>query len=182
MKVKAKVCFFGEGGVGKTSLIKRFVLNQFSDDYLTTIGTKISKKNITRKHPEKDTNVDVVLIVWDIMGQKGFRDLLKEAYFYGAQGAIGVFDMTKEETLKEIPGWIDTLFDVTGKVPVILLANKADLESEWEVGKDDVKAMADKYDIPYFFTSAKTGEMVGHAFGKMGDIALSYMWESRKSE
>ncbi|MCX6658706.1 MAG: GTP-binding protein, partial [Euryarchaeota archaeon] len=98
--MKVKVCFIGDAGVGKTSLIKRYVLDVFDDRYIATIGTKVTKKIV-----DVDGQAKVMMLVWDIMGQKGFRELLREAYFFGAHGAIAVCDLTNKETLEELRYW-----------------------------------------------------------------------------
>src|SRR3972149_6589742 len=91
--VKAKICLVGDVAVGKTSLIKRFVHDQFEDRYISTLGAKVSKKEIVIQG--NGAAVDVDMTIWDIMGEKGFRELLKEAYFHGAQGVLAVCDVTR---------------------------------------------------------------------------------------
>jgi len=82
-RIKVKICLVGEYAVGKTSLIQRFVVDTFQDRYIPTIGTKITKAFIPLK--QGNENVQVDMTIWDIMGEKGFRELLKDAYFDGAQ-------------------------------------------------------------------------------------------------
>src|SRR6058998_3662393 len=84
-KMKVKVCLVGEGAVGKTCLIRRFIQDQFDDRYISTLGAKVSKKEIKVDGPNGGMDVDMT--IWDIMGEKGFRELLKEAYFHGAQAS-----------------------------------------------------------------------------------------------
>src|SRR2546428_13585580 len=79
---KVKVCLVGEKAVGKTSLIRRYVLNMFDDRYITTIGTKVSKKELSLFHPERNMQVRMDVTIWDVMGEKGFREVLKYANFY----------------------------------------------------------------------------------------------------
>jgi len=100
--LKSKICLLGEKAVGKTSLVRRYVLNMFDDHYITTIGTKVSKKEVRVFQPEKDRVVDVDMTIWDIMGEKGFRELLREAYFYGANGILAVCDSTRRRTLDDL--------------------------------------------------------------------------------
>src|SRR2546430_10752896 len=98
-RMKVKVCLIGEAAVGKTSLIRRFVLDNFDDKYIQTLGTKVSKKELASPSPDGTGDLKIDMTIWDIMGQKGFRELLKEAYFYGARGIIAVCDVTRRETL-----------------------------------------------------------------------------------
>jgi len=168
-EIKMKICLIGEGAVGKTSLIKRYVFDQFEREYITTLGTKITKKQVNLKHPVKDEDVKVTLMIWDIMGQKGFRELLQEAYFYGAQGLMAVCDITNRETLKELEDWITSAFEVTGKIPIIILGNKSDLKDDAQFGLDEIKEFASKYGRSMaYLTSAKTGENVNPAFVTIG--------------
>src|SRR6058998_257115 len=101
-RMKIKVCLVGEAAVGKTSLIRRFVLDDFDDKYIQTLGTKVSKKELSLPGPAGDGKLKVDMTIWDIMGQKGFRELLKEAYFYGAKGIFAVCDVTRRVTLDDL--------------------------------------------------------------------------------
>jgi len=167
-KRKYKICLIGENAVGKTSLIQRFVHNEFSDHYLTTIGTKISKKDVVITHPNRDRKVDITMMIWDIMGQKGFRPILSHSYFHMAKGGIAVCDLTRPHTLDEITGWIESMFEITGKIPVIICANKADLKDEVKIKEEDLAELATSYDAPFLFTSAKSGDNVETAFETIG--------------
>jgi small GTP-binding protein len=163
--IKLKICLVGEGAVGKTSLIKRFVFDAFDGKYVTTLGTKITKKEVKFKHLESNEEYNVTMLIWDIMGQKGFRELLQEAYFYGAQGIIAVCDITKKDTMMELDGWIDSAFNVTGKVPIVFLANKADMKEKAQFTINEFQDFASKYERAAALTSsAKTGENVEAAF------------------
>ncbi len=166
--IKMKICLVGSGAVGKTSLIRKFVFDEFTDAYITTIGTKITKKDFTIKHPSRDEEIDVTMMIWDIMGQKGFRQLLQEAYFFGVHGVIAVCDITDRDTLKELDGWVDSAFGVAGNVPVVFLANKIDLKDKAAFDFDELKANASKYEKSIVFpSSAKTGENVEEIFQKL---------------
>src|SRR5256886_6502342 len=85
-RMKTKLVLMGEGGVGKTSLVRRFVLNEYQDAYLHTVGTRVNKIELTIPHGA-DTEVQMDMAIFDIMGQKGFRDLVRETYYHGA-GAL----------------------------------------------------------------------------------------------
>ena len=163
-RMKVKVCLVGEGAVGKTALIRRFIHDQFDDRYISTLGAKVSKKEITIKSPKGDGEIAMDMTIWDIMGEKGFRELLKEAYFHGAQGILAVCDLTRKDTLGELHDWIAAVHKVTGQIPIQFLANKADLEKQKAVSEDDVKKVAEVHKSPYLFTSAKTGQNVEAGF------------------
>ena len=161
-RVKLKVCMIGERGVGKTSLVRRYVQDVFSDAYVQTLGTKVSKKEIDLMIPQEDLRIHALIQVWDIMGHLGFRELLRAAYFHGCQGILAVCDLTQEPTLGDLDLWLEGSVDVTGDVPVHLLANKADLEPVIE--ENEVRSFASSHDMPLMFTSAKRGDNVTRAF------------------
>ncbi len=174
-RMKVKVCLVGEAAVGKTSLIRRFVLENFDDKYIQTLGTKVSKKELSAPNVDPSGDMKIDMTIWDIMGQKGFRELLREAYFFGAHGAIAVCDMTNRETLDELRYWIKALTDVAGEVPIVFVGNKADLESGAVIREDDVKALAAKYNAPEFMASAKTGENVETIFKALAEMIVAKM-------
>src|SRR5438105_14652269 len=123
--VKAKVCLVGDVAVGKTSLIRRFVQDEFDDRYIATVGTKVTKKtvDVTRKAgPRMPT-----MMVWDIMGEKGFRALLRDAYFEGSHGVIAVCDLTRKDTFYDLNNWVQMIRKQVGNVPIGFLGNKKDL-------------------------------------------------------
>lgn len=173
--MKVKVCFIGDAGVGKTSLIKRYVLDVFDDRYIATIGTKVTKKVVEAKAPGNGETLRVMMLIWDIMGQKGFRELLREAYFFGAHGAIAVCDVTDRETLEELRYWIKALTDVAGDVPIVFVGNKADLENSAVIREDDIQSLASKYDSPSFLASAKTGQKVETVFKSLAEKIVAKM-------
>ncbi len=168
-RMKVKVCLVGEAAVGKTSLIRRFVLDNFDDKYIQTLGTKVSKKELSAPSVDESGEMKIDMTIWDIMGQKGFRELLKEAYFYGAKGILAVCDATRKKTLEDLDDWIEGVYSVTGKIPIEFLANKVDLKDALEVNEDDLVQAAKAYDSSFHFTSAKTGVSVEEAFQALAE-------------
>jgi small GTP-binding protein len=168
-----KVCLIGDSGVGKTSLIKRFILDIFDDKYLKTLGTKVSRKDLTIEYPERNLKVNLTMMIWDIMGQETFRTLLQDSYFFGAGGCLAVCDSTHPETLNDLDKWVGSLYETAGKVPVIFLANKSDLEDKVEVNEKMLINFAGKYNAPYLYTSAKKGDNVEKAFLELGKLVTS---------
>ena len=171
-----KVCLVGEAAVGKTSLIRRFVLDQFDDAYAATLRSKVSKRELTATH--KGETFSVGMMLWDIMGQKGFRELLQDAYFKEAHGVLAVADVTRRSTLADLRGWIDGVHEVAGQVPIVLLANKADLRETSEVSDSEVASAAREYEASHFLTSAKSGANVGEAFHALADRVAAIRLES----
>src|SRR5207247_2459493 len=82
-------------------------MNMFDEQYITTIGTRVSKKEVQVSLATQDLHLQVDMMIWDIMGEKGFRELLKDAYFYGANGILAVADLTRRRTLDDLDDWID---------------------------------------------------------------------------
>ncbi len=163
-RIMAKAVLVGDKAVGKTSLIRRYVTDQFDDRYLLTLGAKVTKKVEPVRVPDKGLEASLELNVWDIMGQAGFRELAKEAYFHGSRGILAVVDLTRRSTLGGIHDWIQAVNDVTGAVPLVLLANKKDLGAQAELTPAEIASTAAKFPCPAFLTSAKTGENVEAAF------------------
>ncbi|MFQ5910047.1 MAG: Rab family GTPase [Thermoplasmata archaeon] len=172
--LKAKVCLVGEAAVGKTSLIRRYVLDQFEDKYITTLGAKVSKKEMNFQIPESNMDINLVMIIWDIMGEKSFRELTKEAFFHGTKAILAVCDLTRYNTLRELDDWIEAVFGVVGEVPVIYAVNKVDLKDEVMImyGDSELDQSTRAFNAEYFYTSAKTGENVHLTFEWLGKNIL----------
>ncbi len=170
--VKLKVCLAGEVAVGKTSLIRRYVDDTFDDRYLATMGAKVTKRVLSVTMPGSRQRGHVDLTIWDIMGDRGFRDLLKEAYFQGVQGILAVCDVTRPETLLELEDWRRAIEKVAGRIPAYVLANKVDLVEETRLTSSDLETFCKEWDCPYLLTSAKTGENVEEAFEGLISLVL----------
>jgi len=166
--MKVKILLLGDGGVGKTSLIRRFVVDQFSDDYITTIGTKVTKKDVTVGKPPN--NVEVIMQIWDVLGQKGYGGV-QETAVKGAQGVLFVHDLTREDSRRSVEEyWMPMVWRLVGKVPMVIVGNKVDLlEEERMSAHEYTYYLHEKYDSPSIMTSAKTGEGVEPAFGTLGE-------------
>lgn len=165
-KMKSKIALVGDSGVGKTSLIRRFVLDEFDDKYIHTVGTKVTKINLTIPQGV-DTEVNMDMAIFDIMGQKGFKDMVKETFFLDAQGLVAVSDLTKRASLDALQDWIATALEVAGDVPVYLLVNKTDLRDKAEFGEEAIQKAAKPWEASIIYTSAKTGESVDDAFNAL---------------
>ncbi len=171
-RIKVKVCLAGEPMVGKTSLIRRYVLDEYDDRYIATLGAKVTKKELEANAPDLGP-VQVTMILWDIWGNKNVRELLKDAYYHGAHGIIAVCDVTRPETMGELDGWAKAITSVAGEIPVCLLANKVDMTDEAQLGESDIRTFGDKRTWPPFLTSAKTGAHVEDAFGEIVRLILN---------
>ena len=161
-KIIKKVCMLGDSGVGKTSLIKKFVFDVFDDQYIETIGTKITKKEVLLQRQGSD-DIRMVLMIWDILGHKSPKRV-PASYYVGVEGVFVVCDATRRETYDELDYWVETLLVMTQYVPIIFLANKADLVNELQIGEREMKELATRFNAQYMFTSAKANSNVEQAF------------------
>jgi small GTP-binding protein len=156
MAEKRKICLLGPTGVGKTSLVMRFVRSIFSDTYQTTIGTKIETKHVQCG----DRSLD--LVIWDLSGEDEFQRV-RLSYLRGAAGYLVVVDGTRRPTLDTALALDAAAMDIVGTVPRVLVLNKADLREFWEVDDNDERALvANGWSL--IETSAKTGAGVEEAF------------------
>jgi small GTP-binding protein len=154
-----KVCLLGDGGVGKTSLVRRFVEDSFRDEYIVSFGTKVSKKVL------EIGDVELTLMLWDILGQKS-DDSLHSAYYKGANGALVVCDVTRAQTIEHLGMWKTSFNNAAPGAKVVYVANKTDLEPK--VPMQQLKDKAEGLGGDMVMTSAKTGEGVEAAFLKLG--------------
>ena len=169
--MKFKICLIGDWGVGKTSLIRKYVLDQYDDIYITTLGTKTTKKQITFKINENKL-VNLTLQIWDTMGQHDFYTIQKFA-FQGTHAAFIVCDVTRKESLWSLSYWREQLFEIAEEIPIIILANKNDLQNRAQLSYKNLDDVSKQLHAPILYTSAKTGENVEHAFLEIGKKLVS---------
>ncbi|RAV28010.1 Rab family GTPase [Sinomicrobium soli] len=148
MTVSKKIVLLGHFGVGKTSLVRRFVENTFSDNYKVTIGVHILKKEVIL--PENQVN----LIIWDIEGNEDIS-ATRSSYLMGSHGFIYVFDTTRRSTFEHLEHDLDHLRNHYNNVPVTVVGNKNDLITPAHLREN--RPLFKRAD---FFTSARTGKNV----------------------
>lgn len=165
MVIQKKVCLLGDFAVGKTSLIRRFVFNQFSENYLTTIGVHITKKEISLG---RDT---IVLIIWDLAGDDGIQKI-SSSYLAGASGAIFVGDLSRSETIGNISSQMRLFKEVNPDSSSVIAFNKKDLVTGPVDAGETSRGASIPGDTPVFPTSCKTGENVESVFAALADRIL----------
>src|SRR3989441_1991680 len=143
-RMKTKLALLGEGGVGKTSLIRRFVLNEYQETYMHTVGTRVSKIELAVPYGA-DVEVQMDLSIFDIMGQRGFKDLVRETYYHGSQALMAVCDISREDSLYALNEWIPSALEIAGDVPVYLVVNKKDLEERRAITEDEIRHVAEPF-------------------------------------
>src|ERR1700733_8848060 len=154
--LQRKVCILGGFGVGKTSLVRRYVQSIFSDTYLTTVGVKIEKKMVSVGAAE------VALILWDIAGEDDVSTI-RTSYLRGAAGYFLVVDVTRGETLEVAKSIQARVTSEIGSVPFLFLFNKTDLKEDWEIREQSLEDLRNTGCV-VLQTSAKSGEGVEEAF------------------
>ncbi len=164
--ISKKICLIGDFGVGKTSLIRRFVDRQFSDQYLSTVGVKISRKVVDGELLTPGKAESVQLLIWDIEGHTKFK-AIAPSYLQGASGAVIVADVTRLETVERLSEHIQLFFSINAKGLIVVAFNKVDLLSELElkqVVKQAPEAIHLERILSCYQTSAKTGVYVDEMF------------------
>jgi len=155
-----KITVIGDGGVGKTSLIKKYTKGSFKKEYIKTLGAQFSK------YDEKIGNSAVKLFFWDIAGQAEFS-FMRPTFYKGSKAAIIVFSHAPKEidnSFKHISEWHEDIKKYCGNIPIVLFGNKIDLVND-ELDESKVEEIVDKRDfLGYYNTSAKTGNGVYEAF------------------
>ena len=163
--LKFKVCLFGPGNVGKTSLLVRYIKDYFSSDLKQTIGSNFLIKDVLIDEQ------NIRLLLWDIGGQDQFAKL-RTIYFKGSNAAFGVFDLTSPQSLLKLPGWISSIKKTVKKsIPILIVGNKNDLDRQVERG--EAEDLAKRLNCEYLETSAKTGENVEIAFEKLARALIA---------
>ncbi|MEB3278338.1 MAG: Rab family GTPase [Lyngbya sp.] len=163
--ISKKICLVGDFGVGKTSLIRRFVDRQFSDQYLSTVGVKISRKQVDLVVSETQSQQSVQLLIWDLEGHTKFKGITP-SYLQGASGAVVVGDVTRQDTLDHISEHIDLFLSINPKGWVVIAFNKIDLlDPENQEGLIHRTSPTQTHQVlSTYQTSAKTGAYVDEMF------------------
>jgi len=161
-KYTFKILLLGDGAVGKTSLVQRFIHNKFSSGYLMTIGMEPYSRF------ETIDGTRVCLQLWDIAGQDRFQTM-RTIFFKGSLGALVTYDITRRQSFENLKTWIKEARTESPRIMLILVGNKNDLEDLRDVSYEEGKKFAEENGcIGFIETSAKTGENVAEAFLEMG--------------
>lgn len=157
--IQKKICMLGGFAVGKTSLVRRFVSNVFSDSYQTTIGVTVEKKGVTVDEQE------VMLVLWDLYGEDEFQHV-RDSYLRGSSGYIVVMDGTRKATLETAITLQQTAEKAVGPVPFVSIINKADVRSQWEIDERAIEQLRGR-GWTLLFGSAKLGQGVEELFTRL---------------
>ena len=162
MVIYKKVCILGAPGVGKTSLIQRFVNGLFDERYLVTIGAKIDARTVVTPSGE------VQLMIWDLNGNEMF-ERVQTSYLRGMHGYLMVFDPTRPDTLEFALRLRETVEARGGHLPSVIIASKADLHADWQVSPAQLETL-----MPHglIHASSKTGDGVETSFATLARLML----------
>jgi small GTP-binding protein len=157
--IQKKIALLGAAGVGKTSLVRRFVESLFDEKYLTTIGVKVDKKLV------RAGGTDVTLMIWDIAGAEE-HFTVPSGYVRGAAGYLLVIDGTRPDTAAAAERIVEQIDRDLGPLPFVLALNKSDLADAWALSDDDIATLRSR-SLAVLRSSARTGDGVDDAFGRL---------------
>ena len=158
-----KYIIIGDAAVGKSNLLLRYAHGQFKDEYQLTIGVEFGAKNIS-------INDKIYRIqIWDTAGQENFRSITR-AYYKNSVCALVVYDITNRDSFNNISNWIEDCKNQSPKtIFMVLVGNKSDLSDKRVISIEEGRELAEKYNMIFFETSAKTGDNVDLIFFKSAE-------------
>ncbi len=165
-----KMVALGNGAVGKTSCIKRYTEDSFSERYIATIGTTFALKTVNTVSPSGST-ITARVVLWDLAGQPTYNEL-RRRYMAGASMAIIVYDVTRPQTFLDIGEWFTKFITVCPNAVVAVVANKIDREDRL-VPPEAGKMVTQWLDVLHYETSAKTGENINTLFTDLVQRAVA---------
>jgi small GTP-binding protein len=169
-----KILTLGDSGVGKTSIIQKFINEKFNQSMLSTIGVDFQSKVIIID------NIKVKLKIWDTTGQERFKTLTSQ-YYNGADGALLIFDITSKMTFDRISFWMNELNEKKklNELGLLLIGNKIDLNDKRTVDKEEAEIFARENNINYYETSASKNININNV---INDIAKQCLNIIKKNE
>jgi len=170
-----KLILIGNSGVGKSSIINRYMQKEFDDSYKCTIGVDFLMKSLTIK------GKTVKLQLWDTAGQEKYKSMVS-SYYRGANVALVVFDLTSHLSFDCLPMWIENYYkNGPEQKNIILIGNKKDLENNREVSSEEAELFSETNNMIYFETSAKEGDNIEYVFNYTAEKLLDFYGGSNEN-
>ncbi len=166
-KTKAKICMLGDATVGKTSLVNRFAFDEFNKNADPDFGEIVTQKKMLIPFIERGMDVEMDAEIYDVIGKLDFKNLVKDAYFFNADGFLAVCDTSNEDSLDGLFDWIDEGRRIAGNIPVHVLINKSDLKKKKIIRDYNLTKLCEDCDSLYNYTSAKSGKNVEKGFTQL---------------
>jgi len=169
-RLQYKICIFGDGGVGKTTLVNRYLTGVFKHNYKITIGADFYLKQININ------DLKITLQIWDFGGEDRFRFVFP-SYLVGSNGCIFMFDITRFSSIQNVKEWMQVFKKGAkqhgGDIPIIIVGSKLDLNNSRTVSREIAHEIVTEHNfLDYIECSAKTGENVEEIFLKITDIMM----------
>ena len=175
---KCQLLIIGNSIVGKTSILTKYTLKTYNENYLATVGLDFFTK---------DETIDNKLIrvkIWDTAGQERYKAITK-CFFQRAQGIMIVYDVTNKKSFDDLKFWVESinlqskLTEDIENMPIILIGNKIDIPNR-VISKDTALNYAKEHNFDYYETSAKTGEGVDTAIKDLVKKVMSFIDKKNK--
>ena len=158
-----KFIIIGDDLVGKSNLSSHYVDGQFNPDYQLTIGVEFAVKNVIIR------NTTYHIQIWDTAGHQNFRSVIR-AYYKNTACAFVVYDISNRNSFNNVSTWIEDCRNQSPKtIFMVLIGNKSDLADKRQVSTEEGRELAEKYEMKFYETSAKTGENVNDIFNDSVD-------------
>ena len=163
-----KLILIGNSGVGKSSILQRYIKHTFEESYKCTIGVDFLMKSIIVN------GKTVKLQLWDTAGQEKYKSMVS-SYYRGANVALIIFDITNHKSFESLPNWIENFYkNGPEQKNIILIGNKKDLEEERQVTQEEAEAFSETNNMIYFETSAKDGDNIDYVFNYTAEKLLEF--------
>ena len=163
-----KLILIGNSGVGKSSIIQRYMKNTFEESYKCTIGVDFLMKTLNLN------GKTVKLQLWDTAGQEKYKSMVA-SYYRGANVALVIFDITNHASFDSLPVWIENYYkNGPEEKNIILIGNKKDMEESRQVTRQEAEIFSETNNMMYFETSAKEGDNIEYIFTYAAEKLLEY--------
>ena len=164
-EIVIKILLLGDSGVGKTSILLRYVEEKYEQNCVSTIGIDYKIKDLEYK------NFKIKLQIWDTSGEERYKSITQN-FYRNTDCLFIVFDITKKKTFDSIKTWINEANEYNENTKIILLGNKIDLEDQRKVTKEIATNFANKNNLKYIETSAKENKGIEESFTSIIDLLL----------